>query len=121
MALMSRTDRDEFRSNIGLVEEAVRAGVDPAYARKKNTHWEVWLEYCSTVKIDPHLEGIEDPIPYLQVFGHRYQIGRIAPRGNSVKFKTVSDALRSVGQRLASVGAPDPRLNTFGKEDFQLA
>ena len=121
MALMSSTDRDAFSVDLGLVQKAVRAGVDPAYTRKKDKHWDIWVEFCSVVKIDPQFKGVEDPIPYLQVFAHRYQYGRIAARGNSVKSKTVSDAVRSVGQALANLGAPDPRLNNFGKEDFRLA
>ena len=98
----------------------MRAGVDPTYTRKKDNHWDIWVEYCSTVSIDPSFDGVRDPIPYLQVFAHRYRIGQIAARGNAVKSKQVSDVLRSVGQGFTSVGAPDPRLNSFGKQDFCL-
>lgn len=120
MALMPREARDAFRADLSLVQEAVRAGVDPTYTRKKDNHWDIWVEYCSSISIDPSFDGILDPIPYLQVFAHRYRIGQIAARGNAVKSTPVSDVLRSVGQGFTSVGAPDPRLNSFGKQDFRL-
>ncbi len=118
---MPRQERDDFLSDLGFVEEEVRSGVDPSYANKKDTHWDVWVEYCRKCCIDPFLHGTEDPIPYLQVFARRYHDGRVAPRGKPVKSKTVSDALCSVGQRFANLGADDPRLNRFGKLEFRLA
>ena len=70
MALMPREARDAFRADLGLVQEAVRAGVDPTYTQKKDNHWDIWVEYCSTVSIDPFFDGFCNPIPYLQVFAH---------------------------------------------------
>ena len=118
---MPRPERDDFLSDLGFVEEEVRSGVDPSYANKKDTHWDVWVEYCRKCCTDPFLHGTEDPIPYLQVFARRYHDGRVAPRGKPVKSKTVSDALCSVGQRFANLGSDDPRLNRFGKLEFRLA
>ena len=113
--------RDEFRIDLGLVKEAERAGVTSAYTKKKDTHWEVWLNFCEKVRIDPHLTAIVDPVPYLQVFGARYCDGHIAPSRRGVKSATVSDAIRSVGQRFSGTRAVDQCLNLFGKIDFRLA
>ena len=66
---MPASARDEFHVDLGLVKEAERAGVTSAYTKKKDTHWEVWLNFCEKVRIDPHLTAIVDPVPYLQVFG----------------------------------------------------
>lgn len=85
-------------------------------ANKKDTHWDVWVEYCQKCYIDPL-----DSIPYLQVFARRYHDGRVAPRGKPVKSKIVSDGLCSVGQRFANLSANNPRLNRFGKLEFCLA
>ena len=43
---MPAAARDEFRIDLGLVKEAERAGVTSAYTKKKDTHWEVWLDFC---------------------------------------------------------------------------
>ena len=40
MALMPPEQRNEFESDLGLVQEAIRSGVTPAYANKKDAHWE---------------------------------------------------------------------------------
>ena len=117
---MPVTNHDEFRADLGLVAEAVRSGVVESYARKKDAHWDVWLDYCRTVGCDPHLADIDDPVPYLQVFAHRYRDGRIAPSGRTVKSQTVSDAVRSVGQRFSRMGSVDPRLDSYGNLDFRL-
>jgi hypothetical protein len=47
-------------------------------------------------------------------------MGELSPSRSSVRGRTVGDALRAVGQRLAGMGLPDPRLNTSGKLDFRL-
>ena len=93
MALMPHAAQDAFSADLGLVQEAVRAGVNPVYAQKKGGHWDIWVDYCSAVAIDPYFTNIVNPIPYLQVFAHRYQDGRIAACGNTIKSKTVSDVL----------------------------
>jgi hypothetical protein len=55
--------------------------------------------------IDPFLRCWEDPIPILQVFGHRYRDGRLAARKKPVRARTVEDALCAVGQAFARVGS----------------
>lgn len=46
MALMSRAAQDEFCADLGLVQEAVHTKVDPAYAQKKDGHWDIiWVDY----------------------------------------------------------------------------
>jgi hypothetical protein len=70
--------------------------------------------------IDPYLKTWADPVPILQVFGERYRDGRLAPLKNPIKAHTVEDALRAVGQAHARLGAPDPRMDTFGGIDFRI-
>ena len=120
MANMSPLARNEFLTDLGLVAEAVRAGVNRTYTIKKDGHWKLWLEYCQRINIDPFFDGISDPVPYLQVFTHRFRHGRIAPRGQPVKAAAATDALRLVGQAFSSMGTHNPRLNAFVKTDFWL-
>ena len=78
---MSIEDRLEFESDLGIVEAEVRAGVNEDYAKKKDRHWIIWETYCTKTNINPFLLNIEDPVPYLKVFGRRLRDGRIAPSG----------------------------------------
>ena len=117
---MSVATRNEFSADFSAVQATMRLAVVPGYASKKDTHWKVWVAYCTKLGFDPYLQGVEDPIPILQVFGHRYHNGSIAPRGKPVQSQAVSDAIRSVGQRFAALGADDPRLNSVGKLQFRL-
>jgi hypothetical protein len=75
---------------------------------------------CHKLAIDPTLQEFQDPVPFLQVFARRYRTGDLAPRKKPVRSHTVEDALSSVGQTFASVGAMDPRITTQGKLDFRL-
>ena len=68
----------------------------------------------------PHALGAGDPVPLLQLFAQRYRSGALSPSGLAVRSRTVEDAQRSVGQTYAALGAPDPRLNSFGQLDFRL-
>ena len=63
--------QDEFRVDLGIVSEAVQSGVTQSYTRKKDGHWGLWLDFCTKINIDPHMRGIVDPVPYLQVFSAR--------------------------------------------------
>jgi hypothetical protein len=69
---------------------------------------------------DPWLGNLEDPVPLLQIFAHRYCIGQVAPSGSPVKARTVEVALRFVVQTFASLGQRDPRLQASGRLDFRL-
>ena len=110
-----------FRTDLLTSKEAVAAGVTAAYSKKKDTHWNCWKEFCEDSGLDPFLLCTKDPIPYLQVFAVRYRDGRLAPGGKPVASKTVSDAVRSVGQRFSGMGAKDPRKDCDGEIDFRLS
>ena len=117
---MSPTAAHEFGLDLGIVQEAVRAGVVPGTARAADKHWERWCDFCEETSVDPWLYEIDDPVPILQVYGARYRDGRVAPRCKPVRAGTVSDALRAIGQAFASVGTKDPRKDSLGGIDFRL-
>ena len=121
MAAMSIEDRNEFESDLRIVEAEVRSGVNEDYADRKDRHWIIWETYCAKTKLDPFLLDKEDPVPYLEVFGQRLRDGRLAPSGRQIRSATVSDYLTSVGQRFSNMGADDPRMNKYGRLDFRLA
>jgi hypothetical protein len=64
---------------------------------------------------------IYDPISLLQIFAHRYRTGVMAPSGSPVKSRMVEGALRAIGQMMATLGCPDPRLQPSGKLDLRLS
>ena len=112
---------DAFEADLVALQATMRRRVEEAYAARKDKHWVIWHDFCVSHNFDPLLRGVKDPIPYLQVFGARYRDGSLAPRGNPVAVGTISDAIRSVGQTLARMGAADPRRDAFGKIDFRLS
>ena len=121
MALMPLNTRNEFSRDLGVVDHAMRHAVDAGYAKQKNAHWIIWLQFCTESKLDPFLTDKKDPIPYLQIFAQRYRDGRLAPRGKPVTSKYVSNVLASVGQNFSGLGAKDPRYTDYdGKIDLRL-
>jgi hypothetical protein len=99
----------------------VRAGVVSSRDRSAQTHWQQWTTFCISLGLDDLLSEVDDKVPLLQIFGARYRDGRLAPRQKSVRSRTVEDALRSVGQTFARLGAHDPRKDHTGDTDFRLA
>jgi hypothetical protein len=83
-------------------------------------NWGRWEQFCLDNNVDPYLQTWDDPIPIIQVFGERYRDGRLTPLHSVVKARTVQDALRTVGQAHARLGAPDPRKDHHGGIDFRI-
>lgn len=117
---MSPGAATEFRADLGLVRDAVRAGVVPSRARAADKHWDRWADFCRSIDLDPWLYEVYDPVPILQIFGARYRDGRLAPSKASVRAGTVDDALRAIGQTFASLGSKDIRKDSLGGIDFRL-
>lgn len=64
--------------------------------------------------------NVPDPVSLLQVFALRYRRGEISPSRGPVRGRTVGDALRAIGQTIAHLGQPDPRLTQRGTLDLRL-
>jgi hypothetical protein len=104
LATLSTPQADALLLDLGLVDERIRSGVTSQRAKAMDNHWSRWDSFCMEHNIDPHLRNWTDPVPILQVFGERYQDGRLAPLKKPVKSRTVEDALRAVGQAHARLG-----------------
>ena len=120
MAPLQPAARDDFLRHLGAALADVSNGVVPTRAASTSAQWTLWESYCQELGVPPSLQDIPDPVPYLQVFAYRYRHGIINPTRRPVRSRTVEGALRSIGQTLASVGAPDPRLSSQGRIDFRI-
>jgi hypothetical protein len=89
--------------------EAGAHAVGPQRAKSKNKTWDVWLSFCESCEVDPFLNQVGDPIVFFQVFGERVRDGRLSLSGEPVKSRSVEDAWRKVGQRMAELGHRDHR------------
>ena len=113
--------RSSLANELGIIKEVATRGVAAKFQRTTDTTWDLWANFCQELWCDPYLANIQDPIPLLQVFAHRYRTGRLAPSGVKVRSRTVEGALRAVGQTFASLGCTDPRLQSSGKLDLRLS
>ena len=120
MAALQATPHTDFHRDLRLATKEVSLGVVPSRSREAASHWDKWSQFCSSINIPPELAGIPDPIPYLQVFAWRYRHGHLNTSRREVRSRTVENALRSIGQTLATVGTPDPRFTPTGKIDFRI-
>jgi hypothetical protein len=111
---------DAFRNSLGTVQRQIRDGVVSTHSRAADNHCQRWETFCHQDSLDPFLLGLQDPVPALQVFAARYRSGEIAPGGQVIRYHTVEDALRAVGQGFASVGAQDPRKTVTGEIDLRI-
>jgi hypothetical protein len=120
LAHVSPECHNELSSDLRLIGQAVEAGVVSGRAAAANSTWGTWQRFCVSLGTDEFLSCGTDPLVMLQFFAQRYRDGRIAPSKRPVRSRTVEDAVRSVGQGFARLGAKDPRLNTSGSIDFRL-
>jgi hypothetical protein len=86
----------------------------------QSSTWRLWESFCSNLQQDPYLQSIRDPVPLLQLFARQYRTGEVAPKQRKVSAKTVGKAIRAVGQTLATLGCPDPRLTVKGTLDLRI-
>jgi hypothetical protein len=115
-----RESQHSIRTELDTIKELAATGIAHSRRNSIGTTWDIWETFCAQLHCDPYLAGIDDPIPLLQIFAHRYRIGTVAPSGASVRSRTVEGALRAVGQTLASLGSDDPRVTANGKLDLRL-
>jgi len=120
VATLPVATRNAFLADLSTVQDTARtARVSSRIVAEDNT-WVVWRDFCMEHSVDPLLESVTDPIPYFQVFGHRYRNGKLAKDGKPVFARTVEDAMRQIGQTMASLGAKDHRLVAPKQIDFRL-
>jgi hypothetical protein len=98
----------------------VALGQSRSRANAATTTWDVWSTFCSSLEVDPVTLNVPDPIALIQVFAHRYRRGELSPSRTQVRSRTVGDALRAIGQTLAHLGHPDPRLTHTGALNLRL-
>ena len=113
--------RHAFLARLGLADEAARSGVVSATRDATDRTWQVWLDFCAELHVDPLLQTVDDPIAVLQVYADQVRDGTSSRSGQPVRSATVDSALRDVGQTCALLGAADPRLNRMGKLDLRLS
>jgi len=113
--------RSSLQRELSDIKQTARRGIAFGRANATNTHWDLWVSFCVDLHCDPYLSELQDPVPLLQIFAHRYRNGTLAPSGSPVRSRAMEDALRSVGQTFASLGCTDPRLQPSGKLDLLLS
>jgi hypothetical protein len=112
--------RHDFSHDLSLAMQAFRAGVVPSRSQQRDANWIRWTSYCHSIGVDPVLFPTSDSVHVLQVFAQRYRSGHLSASHQPVRARTVEAALRAVGQTLASMGVPNPRLDSHGKPHYIL-
>jgi hypothetical protein len=105
---------------LALCRQRPAPAVTVSYGNRRDKTWDFWSSFCQSLCLDPTLRDIPDPVHLLQVFATRVRDGRLAPSGKPVGHGTVSTALCHVGQTLAYMGTPDPRLDSHRAVNLRL-
>ena len=82
--------------------------------------WHHWCSFCISLNINEMLSSLGDPIPCLQLYARCYDMGAISPSCHPAQARTMEGTLCTVGQMMASLGAPNPWLSSIGKIKFCL-
>lgn len=89
---MPPVQANEFKSDLGVVKEAMTNAVITPYAIRKTSYWALWCTFCNGSHINPFLQNLSNPVTYLQFFAVQYSDGSISPSGRPVRAKAAPDA-----------------------------
>ena len=117
---MDTVSSDDFLCDFRAAQQDVEAGVSLGRASMFNTHWNRWLDFTSSLALEPLLETFQDKVPFLQVFSRRLRTGELSASQRTIKSRSVEDYARSVEQTFLTVGLQDPRLGLNLRLDHRL-
>ena len=120
MATVDPVAQTCFWNSFRSATEDISEGLSTGQATAADGHWTKWTYFCARVALDPLLVAYQDPAPILNAFSQDYQTGNIAPGSRGVLSRPVEDAVQSIGQAIAMLGAKDPRMTPTGKLDGRL-
>ena len=120
MATVDPAVQTRFWNCFSTATKDIREGLSVGRATAADCHWTKWAYFCARVALDPLLVTYKDPVPILNNFARDYQTGNITPNIRGVQSRTVEDAVRSIGQAIAMMGAKDPHMAFTGKIDRRL-
>lgn len=114
------TQHDRISAELSTIKKIAATDISQSRSSGNDTSWYIWESFYWDLHINLYLSKIDDPIPLLQVFVHRYRKGTLAPGGAPVCSRMVEGALCAMGKTLSSLGYTDPRLQTPGKLNLHL-
>jgi hypothetical protein len=112
--------RTRAADDLRTIAHDVALGICSSRQAAQRSTFHIWTTFCDSLSMDPTLAAYPDPVPAIQLFAHRYRAGELSPSRTPVRGRTVGDAVRAIGQTLAGMGLPDPRLTSTGQLDFRL-
>ena len=115
MATLDPAAQARFWNSFRTATEDIQEGMYVGRATSADGHWTKWAYFCARVAPKPLPVAYKDPVPILNAFTWDYQNGNIAPSSCGVRSRTVEDAVRSIGQVIAILGAKDPQMTSTGK------
>ena len=111
--------RSDAEATYYAAYKEISEGLSTSRLRKDNTAWIQGDTSCAWMCIPTNLQGIKDPIPFLQIFSHKVLIGVLASNHKPIHKQSVEQYIRSAGKIFVDVGDPDPRLNTMDAIKFR--
>jgi hypothetical protein len=85
LTALSTAQANALRIDLGIVDERIKQGVTVQRDKSMGNHWSHWDAFCMAHTVDPYLKTWTHLVPILQVFGERYQYGRLAPRKKTLE------------------------------------
>jgi len=116
--------RDDFAADVRAALQTADSAVIAKTRRARVYVFQDWNEFCVFHNQNPSLCDVVDDearLCFLLVFGLRRRQSRTGPTGQPIRAGTVASALLAVGQGIANLGQPAPRLQASGKPHALLS
>ena len=120
MATVDPDAQTHFCDSFSALTEDIQEGFSVCRATAADGHWTKLVYFCARVALDPLIVIYKDFVPIINTFARDYRTGNIAPNSREVQSRTAEDAVRSIGQVIAMLGAKDLRMTSTVKIDGRL-
>ena len=107
-------------SEFNAAQQAISQGFYPSIRQKDTPTWKKFRAFFGWMHIRTDLRGINDSIPFLQIFTKQVHQGLLAVKNNPIRKRSVEQYLRSIVYLFTAVGANKPRYNWLGNINFRL-
>ncbi|EJK58873.1 hypothetical protein THAOC_20968, partial [Thalassiosira oceanica] len=99
--------RDRLGPVLRSAMQAAASAGNPKRGRQRANAYARWSASCAAFNVDPLLQGVPRPIPFMQTYIQQYRTGVVAARGQPVGARAAEEALRFVGQTMQQLGSDD--------------
>ena len=100
-------------------QTVIPQGLSSTVFQKDTTSWKQWIKFCRWYHISPELQGIDNPIPFFQIFAERTNYGILSTGGgHQTRSTQLSNNSVPLEKYFPPWGPTTPRTTNWTRSNF---